>query len=206
MLNTEELYNEVIGEILARRNKVFRSELRRQMMGQPAANAWQVLIDGEKLDCEWGALQTEAENIFEDLLPRRVAPMPGLRELLEQLRILNIPHCVATSSQRSFALRAIGLVNLLETFSFIVTAEDVPRGKPHPDIYQLAATKFGFRPEEMLVLEDSRNGALSGVAAGACVIAVPGEHSADHVFSDVHAVASSLLDPVIRRSLPSTAE
>ncbi len=77
MLNTEELYNEVIGEILARRNKVFRSELRRQMMGQPAANAWQVLIDGEKLDCEWGALQTEAENIFEDLLPRRVAPCRG---------------------------------------------------------------------------------------------------------------------------------
>ncbi len=49
----------------------------------------------------------------------------------------------------------------------------------------------------MLVLEDSQNGARAGVDAGACVIAVPGDHSRDHDFSGVFRIASALNDPVI---------
>ena len=52
-------------------------------------------------------------------------------------------------------------------------------------------------PESMLVLEDSHNGSRAGVAAGACTIAVPGEHSADHDFRHVAAIANSLADPLI---------
>ena len=201
MLNTEELYNEVIGTILERRQRQFRPETRRQMMGQPAPQAWQVLIDHERLEVGWQELQHEAEAIFEKLLPNRVMPMPGLLDLLDTIDRMKLPRCVATSSHLQFARRAIGLIGILDRFQFIVTAQDVPKGKPDPDIYLLAAKMLLVDPTELLVLEDSSNGAKSGVAAGCCVIAVPGDHSRDHSFEGVFAIAESLSDPIIVRHL-----
>ncbi len=54
----------------------------------------------------------------------------------------------------------------------VVSADDVPLGKPAPDCYRLAAERLGAVPERCLVVEDSRQGITAGVAAGMTVIAV----------------------------------
>lgn len=92
-------------------------------------------------------------------------------------------------------------VGVFERFAFIITAEEVARGKPYPDIYLGAAARMGVPPECMLVLEDSQHGTRAAVAAGACTIAVPGDHSRDHDFSGVYRVANTLTDPLIRQLL-----
>jgi beta-phosphoglucomutase-like phosphatase (HAD superfamily) len=56
---------------------------------------------------------------------------------------------------------------------------------------------------EMMVLEDSENGCRAAVAAGACTVAVPGEHNLGQSFDGVKFVAESLLDPRIRAALGS---
>ncbi len=171
------------------------------MMGLPSPRAFEVLIESAQLSESANDLEAECDEIFSGVLPDRLAVMPGVLELLELIERGGLPHCVATSSRRSFADDCLAAVGVLERFDFIVTAAEVARGKPHPDIYLEAAKRMQIAPEQMLVLEDSQNGARAGVAAGACVIAVPGDHSRDHDFTGVYAVANTLSDPIISRLL-----
>ena len=83
----------------------------------------------------------------------------------------------------------------------MITAEHVAQGKPHPDIYLGAASRLGVLPHELLVFEDSQHGSKAGMSAGACTVAVPGDHSRHHDFSGVHFVAESLADARIYQLL-----
>lgn len=198
LINTEELYFEVFEELMQRRGQHYTHQLRRSMMGLPSPQAFEVLIEQAKLKETADQLEEECDEIFSGVLPDRLAVMPGVIELLEHIERCGLPHCVATSSRRSFADDCLAAVGVLERFDFIVTAAEVERGKPHPDIYLEAARRMNVEPQCMLVLEDSQNGARAGVAATACTIAVPGDHSRDHDFTGVAGVASSLCDAAIR--------
>ena len=121
--------------------------------------------------------------------------MPGLLDLLAALERAGIAKAIATSSARRLTEACLVPLNLLGRFQFILTSEDVVRGKPNPDIYLLAAQRFGLPPAEIVVLEDSENGCRAAAAAGALVVAVPGEHSRRQDFSVATLVASSLANP-----------
>ncbi len=186
LLNTEDLYEVIIREILQDRGKIFRPEVRMRMMGQPAPQAWGVLIEAEQLVDRWDTLQQEAEDRFHILLPQAVALMPGVAELLEGLDRKGIRRCVATSSRRSFATEALSLAGILGRFEFLICGDEVARGKPAPDIYLQAAKSFQLLPEELLVLEDSSHGTVAARAAGCFVVAVPGDHSRHQDFTQAH--------------------
>jgi HAD superfamily hydrolase (TIGR01509 family) len=194
LLNTEDLYEHVGQELLRRRGKSYREEVRRQMIGLPAPQAFGVLIEHEGLSDSWQELQQETDAIFEVLLERELALMRGVDRLLTRLEQANLPRCVATSSTQKFARRALGLAGILDRLDFVITAQDVPRGKPHPDIYKAAAQRMGIPTTRMMVLEDSEHGAAAGLAAQAMVIAVPNQHTRHGRFHGVHLIADSLED------------
>lgn len=199
MVNTEELYT-IVGEtILERRGRRFTRELKNRMTGLPGAAAWQLMIDSERLTDPVATLAAESDEIFLDLLPTRLAALPGLFDLLDRLDATSMPRCVATSSSHKFADQVLTLIDAKERFDFVITAEDVEHGKPAPDIYLSAADRMSVAAAEMLVLEDSHHGTRAGIAAGACTVAVPGDHSRNHDFSGVHATVESLADPRLRK-------
>ncbi len=197
MVNTEELYSEVGEILLSRRGRQFTRELKAAMMGLPGPKAFAVMIDREGLSDTAAVLAAESDEIFIDLLPLKLRTLPGLEGLLEELDTRRLPRCIATSSPHHFVRQVLELIDLGERFDFVVTAEDVQHGKPAPDIYLAAAQRMGIAPHEMLVLEDSHHGSRAGLAAGACTVAVPGEHSRDHDFSGVCFSADSLADQAI---------
>src|SRR3954451_12159522 len=102
MFNTEELYQEVGAELLRRRGYEFTQELLDQMMGRPSSIALQIMIDAHALKATVGELLAETDEIFPGILKERLAPMPGLIDLLAALEKNNIPKGIATSSRRSF--------------------------------------------------------------------------------------------------------
>src|SRR5207302_10973705 len=132
------------------------------------------------------------DEIFPEILRTRLAPMPGLVELLEALEKHRIPKGIATSSRRSFVERVLGAFNYEPRFSPILTSEDITHGKPHPEIYLKAAERLTVAPSEMMVLEDSENGCRAAVAAGAITVAIPGAHSRNQNFAGAALIASSL--------------
>lgn len=194
MFNTEELYQDVGTEMLNRRGKTFDAELLDGMMGRPANAALQLMIDYHGLSCTVDELMAETDAIFATLLEDRLQQMPGLAELLVALERAGIPKAIATSSGPAFVRRVLDHFELAPRFEFFLTCDDVRDGKPHPEIYLLAAQRLEIAPTEMLVLEDSQNGCRAAVAAGAIVVAVPGGHSLRHQFPGAELIAESLAD------------
>jgi HAD superfamily hydrolase (TIGR01509 family) len=198
MFNTEELYVEVGTELLRRRGYAFTPELLDQMMGRPSHVALQIMIDTHTLKATVNELLAETDELFPEILRQRLAPMPGLVELLEALEKQKIPKGIATSSRRSFVERVLAKFNYQPRFHPILTSEDITHGKPDPEIYLKAAALLGIPPAEMLVLEDSQNGCRAAVAAGAITVAVPSGHSHRHDFTGAALVADTLADPRIK--------
>src|SRR5688572_18376493 len=125
MFNTEELYVEVGTKILRRRGYKFTDELLDQMMGRPSHVALQIMIDTHTLKATVQELLAETDEIFPEILRQRLAPMPGLIDLLAALEQHNIPKGIATSSRRSFVERVLGKFNFQPRFSPILTSEDI---------------------------------------------------------------------------------
>jgi HAD superfamily hydrolase (TIGR01509 family) len=197
MFNTEELYQEVGGELLRRRGHIFTGELLDQMMGRPSRVALQIMIDWHGLRDTTEQLADETDEIFAGILDTRLEMMPGLSDLLAALEQASLPKAIATSSRRRFLTNVLARFDLEPRFAFTLTAEDVINGKPDPEIYQTAARRFGLEPGQILVLEDSQNGCLAAAAAGTIAVAVPGGHSRRHDFSGATLIADSLADPRI---------
>lgn len=194
MFNTEELYNDVGDELLRRRGKLLDPRLIDTMMGRPVLEALQLMIDWNDLKDTPGELAAESEQIFEAILESRLAPMPGLLELLLALEQAGLPKAIATSSGKKFVRQVLSGFKMESRFQFILTCEDVTQGKPHPEIYLKAAERFGLSPAEMLVLEDSENGCRAAVAAGTLTVAVPAGRSHSHDFTGAALLAESLED------------
>lgn len=201
MFNTEELYQEVGGTLLSRRGKQITGELLNEMMGRKSNIALGVMIEWHNLEETPEQLAAESAEIFGGLLPRRLAPMPGLLELLSSLEAAGIPKGIATSSGRAFVDKVLGIFNLAPRFKFILTSEDIEHGKPAPDIYLLAAQRHGVEPAEMMVLEDSQIGSQAAVASGAFAVGVPHGQSRHHQFPGVRFEADTLADPRIYQAL-----
>lgn len=86
------------------------------------------------------------------------------------------PLALASSSPRpaiAFILERSGLGRFFSTW---VSSDDVPRGKPQPDVYLKACERLGIRPQRCVAVEDSRFGIRAAKAAGLKVIAIPQPH------------------------------
>ena len=203
MFNTEDIYDDVLDEMLTRRGHSFTRELKIRMMGLPGPLAAQVLIEAHALDESPDQLLEEAHQLLAEALPGRLRPMPGLLELLNEIESAGLPKSVATSSSPVFAEAALAIGEITERFDFVLTAEDVENGKPHPDIYIESAHRHGVEPASLLVLEDSVTGSRAAAAAGTIAVAVPGHHSADQDFGHVDYRIESLADDGLRRMIAS---
>jgi HAD superfamily hydrolase (TIGR01509 family) len=195
MFNSEDIYTLVGSELARRRGRVFTNELKKEMMGLPAQPSFMRMIEHFGLNETWQELVVESNKYFLEIVGRHIQPMPGLFELLDRLEKAEIPKAIATSSSRELMDACLDPFNLRPRFRFCLTAEDVKQGKPNPEIYLTAASRFGLEPKEIVVLEDSQNGCKAAAAAGTFAVAVPGEHSLNHDFSMASLVISSLADP-----------
>lgn len=201
MFNTEDLYEEVGSQLLARRGKQFTQELLDEMMGRPTKVALGIMIQWHNLDATVAQLEQETDELFPAVLDARLEPLPGLLDLLSALETAGIPRAVGTSSRRHFVMDVLSRFDFVERFAFLLTAEDVENGKPDPEIYVTASRRFGLEPKQVMVLEDSEIGCRAAVRARAFAVAVPGAHSRNHSFEGAALVADSLADTRIYQAL-----
>ncbi len=100
---------------------------------------------------------------------------PGVRTVLEGAQASGLRLALATSSDHAWVTRWLAKHGLLELFEVLTTRNDVARVKPDPELYALAVSRLGLRPEVCLAIEDSFNGASAAVAAGVPVVVVPND-------------------------------
>ena len=201
MFNTEEVYTEVGSRLMRRRGHEFNEEIKNLMMGLQAREGFGLVIDRLRLDDTVDGIIEESDREYLGLVEEWIRPMPGLLALLDALEAAGIPKAIATSTSLRLARANLSPFDLQRRFAFVLTAEDIQRGKPDPEIYRTAAARLNVPPAEVLVLEDSQNGCRAAVAAGAFTVAVPADHSRDHDFAGAALVVNSLCDPGLYAAL-----
>ncbi|MFE5490249.1 HAD family hydrolase [Streptomyces virginiae] len=118
-------------------------------------------------------LLAEQNAAYLDLARTRTEVFPQMRGLVERLHAEGVPMAVASGSSREAidaVLAGTGLDALLTT---AVSAEEVARGKPAPDVFLEAARRLGAEPADCVVVEDAAPGALAARAAGMRCVVVP---------------------------------
>ena len=101
-----------------------------------------------------------------------VSLIPGVKEFLDLLTAAGLRVAVATSASRARAFEMLTRFDLRHTVEFVVTGEDVERGKPDPAIFRLAAAGLGLHPETAIVFEDAVSGVTAARAAGMMAIGI----------------------------------
>ena len=195
MVDSESLFFRVAQQILARRGREFTHELMRRMLGLRGPEGLLLLKAEHGLEESCDTLAEESRELFYDLMPDGLRVMPGLVTLLQMLDISGLPKSVATSSSRRYTERVLDHFGLRSRFEFLLTAEDVTRGKPDPEIYRQAASRFGLEPPRVAVLEDSPVGLAAAKAAGALCVVMPTPYVPDADWSSADAVVSRLDAP-----------
>jgi len=126
-----------------------------------------------------------------------VGVMPGAAELLQKLP--KDRWCIVTSGTRRVAMSRL-LAGHLPTRAVLVTADDVKRGKPHPQPYLKGAELLGVEPSRCMVIEDAPAGIRAAHAGGMKVIALQTTYPAEdlreadavvHTLNDIRLVVDS---------------
>jgi len=118
-------------------------------------------------------LSLRKEAIYREVVREQgIAALPGVEPWLRTLRDEGIPCVIASSTHRENITTTLEVIGLDSFFADIVTAEDVKRGKPDPEVFLTAAQRIGVEPVDAVVFEDALVGITAAKAAGMRVVAV----------------------------------
>lgn len=199
----EPLYHEAFNVVLAPLGHYLSEEDYEQIIGQSVEAAWDWVRRRFRLDEPPARYYREYNDAVLKLLERPVDPLPGVRELLAELRRRGVPIGLASASLRQWVEATLRGLRLREAFDATVSASEVERSKPAPDLYLEAARRLGVAAADCLALEDTRAGIVSAKAAGMFAVqvrassrALPPLPEADMVIEDYSQFDLSLLDGV----------
>ena len=117
------------------------------------------------------AFKADQHRLFQEVVARE--PMRGIRDLLDLLAAARLPLAIASTSPARWVVPAAGRLGISGRFRAIVTADDVQRRKPAPDVYLEAARRLGADPAACVAIEDSAPGIAAAAAAGMKTVTIP---------------------------------
>ncbi len=119
-------------------------------------------------------LEKEIYQKVLELVTQNSDLMPGLREVLNGLRAAEIPIGLASSSSQALIDGILRHFDIAEYYDVVMSAEGLPLGKPHPEVFIETAKQLGVTdPLQTIVIEDSINGIIAAKAARMKCIAMP---------------------------------
>ena len=173
LLDTERVYHASLCTALKAYGYAGAEAICDTVVGLPGPQCEMMLCDHYGADFPLAKISAAFAGNLNDLLREGVPLKPGTIELLDALRAARIPMAIVTSSSRRNAEQHLTWAGIRERFDTILTHDDVVHGKPHPDLYLLAAARLGVRPGACIAIEDSNPGIAAAHAAGAVAIMVP---------------------------------
>jgi HAD superfamily hydrolase (TIGR01509 family) len=202
LADSEPWWNEIDAKLLAEYGVTYRGEHHRNVLGVSYRLAVEFYKKAFHLSVSTDELMRLRAQIAIDFFATRVGLFPSAKEVLQELRQMNLRLAVATSSVSASARPFLERHQLIALFEVILTGDEIKRGKPAPDIYLRAAEKLGVAANACLVIEDALSGIAAAKAAHMRVVAIPDrrfvdpreyEKQADYVLRDL-----SEIPPLIR--------
>jgi HAD superfamily hydrolase (TIGR01509 family) len=158
-----------------------RPESWRLTIGRPAHEAVSLLLGRAVGGDEAMRLACRKRHLYRQFARRGAVAVPGVAGFVASVARGGIACAVATSASRTDARHVLAALGLAGHFGAVVTAEDVVRGKPDPEVYVRAAAAIGVAPPACLVFEDAVVGVQAARAAGMRVIGVTTAHTGEEL-------------------------
>ncbi len=113
-------------------------------------------------------LPSRFESERAEVFKRELEPVAGAADVVERVTAAGIAVCVASQGKLEKTSLSLDLTGLRRLFPdrALFSAWNVPRGKPHPDLFLQAASEMGAEPAQCVVVEDTPSGVTAGVSAG----------------------------------------
>jgi HAD superfamily hydrolase (TIGR01509 family) len=167
-------YHEKSWQIFCDSNGIHLSDKDMQQFinGRRASDALDFIFNGNCTNAEKRKHQKLINKIYRDIYRKEIQPVDGLYPFLEELKESDIPVVLATSAPRGNVDFAFRHILIRDYFKTVLSAEDIYRGKPDPEIYCKAIQETGLSSCDCVVFEDSMSGVASALEAGAHVIGV----------------------------------
>ena len=159
-------------------------------LGLTDADCYRTLIDEGRLKIDPSQINdlvAHKNKVFEELARTEGSIIDGVREFLDTLSHGGVPLAICSGALRAEIELILEQAKLRDRFDAIVSAEDVERGKPHPDGFLLALKELNDRgfgpiaPAHCAVVEDSHWGLQAARSAGMRTIAVTNTYDAEQL-------------------------
>jgi HAD superfamily hydrolase (TIGR01509 family) len=172
LVDSEHVWDAARRELAAERGLPWPEPATRDMMGMSSVEWSRYMHDRVGLPEPPEEISAEVVRRLEEIYRRELPLRDGAAEAVERLAE-HWPLGLASSSNRELIDLVLELSGLTRLFQVTVSSEEVPRGKPAPDVYLEAARRLGVAPARCAAVEDSENGIRSAKAAGMYVLAIP---------------------------------
>jgi HAD superfamily hydrolase (TIGR01509 family) len=195
LVDSEHVWDEVRQKLAEERGGRWHEDASRDMMGMSSPEWSRYMHDVIGLAESPEQINAEVVRRMEVVYRERLPLIPGAVEAVERLAA-RWPLGLASSSNRELIDFVLEVSGLDRFFRATVSSEEVPRGKPAPDVYLEAARRLGVEAERCAAVEDSENGILSAKAAGMRTIAVPNPRypPAERALAEADVVLESIAD------------
>ena len=175
LLDSEQVWDEVREQLVEKQGGRWHDRAQAEMMGMSSVEWSRYMHDELGVPDTPEEISADVVRRLEEVYRKRLPLIDGAHEAVERLAA-RCPLGLASSSNREVIDLVLDLSGLARLFRVTVSSEEVPRGKPEPDVYLEAARGLGVPPERCAAVEDSHNGIRSAKAAGMRVIAIPNQH------------------------------
>ncbi len=130
------------------------------------------IVFGESRDREVAAMSDRKEELYRDLVRTRPPVVDGSVQLVRGLHDAGAMLAVGSSAPRANIDLILDCMGVSALISAVVSADDVTRGKPDPQVFAVCCERLGLPPARCVVVEDAPAGTQAGRAAGAKTVAV----------------------------------
>ncbi|HEX6461421.1 MAG TPA: HAD family phosphatase [Thermoleophilaceae bacterium] len=172
LVDSEEVWNEARRELTQQSGGAWKDEATRAMMGMSSIEWSRYMHDELAVPMAPEEISAAVVARLEEHYRRELPLIPGARDAVIRLAG-HWPLGLASSANPSIIELVLREADLTDCFRATVSSEEVPRGKPAPDVYLEAARRLSVEAEACAAVEDSTNGLRSAAAAGMAVIASP---------------------------------
>ena len=177
LVDSEKLWDISLAALYAQLGGQITPEVRASVVGSSSENTLRIIYNDLGLDLDPVAMAASdrwlhdyTAGLFDEGLPW----CDGARQMLEALAAEGTPMALVTNTQRALTERALNTIGR-DYFSATVCGDEVPQGKPAPDVYERAAALLDLPPSACLAIEDSVTGTAAAERAGCPVVVVPND-------------------------------
>lgn len=192
MVDSEQLAFIAKKRLFKRYGKFISKELFDSTLGIPVKDTLKMYTKHFSLDLSLELLIKEREKLVNDLVSKKLEPMPGLFELLSFLRSNHIRMAIATSGKKEYVMQGLEKLKIAMYFETIACVDEVKRGKPYPDLLNEVVRRVGVRKDECIMLEDALSGVEASINASIFCIVVPPKQLNINLYYDVDCIFNSL--------------